>query len=63
MGLDEDEQMFVVPLATKPMSVGACLFLINKPKDKVAVLYDHPKEISGKAIEIANWHLFNVTLN
>lgn len=62
-GLDEDEQMFVVPLATKPMNIGACLFLLSKPKDKVAVLYDHPKEIKGKAIEIANWHLFNITLS
>ena len=59
-GLDEDEQMFVVPLATKPMNIGACLFLLSKPKDKVAVLYDHPKENKGKAIEIANWHLFNI---
>lgn len=62
-GLDEDEQMFVVPLATKPMNIGACLFLLSKPKDKVAVLYDHPKEIKGKAIEIANWHLFNINLS
>lgn len=63
MGLDDDEQMFIVPLATKPMNIGACLFLLCKPKDKVAVLYDHPNEIKGKAIEIANWHLFNLTLN
>lgn len=62
-GLDEDEQLFVVPLATKPMNIGACLFLLSKPKDKVAVLYDHPKEIKGRAIKIANWHLFNITLS
>jgi hypothetical protein len=59
-GLADDEQMFVVPLATKPMNIGACLFLLSKPKDKVAVLYDHPNEIKGKAIEVSNWHLFNV---
>lgn len=61
-GLEEEEQMFIAPLATKPMSIGVCLFLIEKPKDKVAVLYDHPNEIAGRAIEISNWHLFNVTL-
>jgi len=60
-GLEEEEQMFIVPLATKPMSIGACLFLIEKSKSKVAVLYDHPNEITGRAIEISNWHLFNVT--
>jgi hypothetical protein len=63
MGLEEEEQLFVVPLATKPMNIGACLFLLDKPKDRVAVLYDHPSEIPGKAIEISNWHLFNITLN
>jgi len=62
-GLDEDEQMFVVPLATKPMNIGACLFLLSKPKNKVAVLYDHPREVKGKAIEIASWHLFNIALS
>jgi hypothetical protein len=62
-GLDDEEQMFIVPLATKPMNIGACLFLLCKPKDKVAVLYDHPKEIKGKAIEIAKWHLIKVTLD
>lgn len=61
-GLEIDEQMFVVPLATKPMNIGACLFLLSKPKERVAVLYDHPKEIKGKAIEIANWHLFSVNI-
>lgn len=62
-GLEEEEQMFVVPLATKPMNIGACLFLINKPKTKVAVLYDHPSEIAGKTLEISTWHLFNVIFN
>ena len=62
-GLSDEEQMFVIPLATKPMNIGACLFLLNKPKNRVAVLYDHPKEIAGKAIEISNWHLYNITLN
>lgn len=59
-GIEEEEQMFVVPLGSKPMSLGACLFLINKPKEKVAVLYDHPEEISDKTLEIADWHLFNI---
>jgi hypothetical protein len=61
--LGDDDQMLVVPLATKPMSIGACLFLVEKPKDRVAVLYDHPKEIKGRALKISNWHLFNITIN
>lgn len=62
-GLESDEQMFVVPLATKPMNLGACLFVLFKPKDRVAVLYDHPNEMKGKAVESADWHLFNIQIN
>jgi hypothetical protein len=60
-GLDKDGQLFIVPIGTKPMSIGASLFLISKPKDKVAVLYDHPKKMKGRTIEISNWHLFNIS--
>lgn len=60
-GLDEDEEMFVVPLSTKPINLGACLFLLEKPKERVAVLYDHPR--NSKATDIAKWHLFNVKFN
>jgi hypothetical protein len=58
--LDDNDQMFVVPLATKPMSIGACLFVLSKPKDKVAVLYDHPIEISNRSTKIVNWHLYEI---
>ncbi len=61
--LSEEEQMFVVPLATRPMNIGACLFLITHPKNRVAVLYDHPTESKGKSISISNWHLFNIQFN
>jgi hypothetical protein len=59
--LEEDDQLFIVPLGTKPMSIGACLFLISKPKEKVAVLYDHPKKMKARSFEISTWHLFNIS--
>lgn len=62
-GLEETDQMFVVPLGTKPMNIGACLFLLGKPKDRVAVLYDHPQEMKNKGLLVSDWHLFNITLN
>lgn len=58
--LEDDDQMFVVPLATKPMSIGACLFLATKPKDRVAVLYDHPKRLIGRGIGVGKWHLYSI---
>lgn len=63
MGLENDDQMFVAPLSTKPMNLGACLFLVTKPKDRVAALYDHPNEMKGRGLKISKWHLFNVILN
>lgn len=60
--LDDNTPLFVAPLATKPMSIGACLFLIDKPKHRVAALYDHPTKKVGRANEVANWNLFEVEL-
>ncbi|GGC14629.1 hypothetical protein GCM10011386_02950 [Parapedobacter defluvii] len=59
-GLEDDWEMFIAPFATKPMNIGACLFLVLMPKTKVAVLYDHPREKLGKGLGIGNWHLFNI---
>lgn len=61
--LDEEDQMFIVPLATKPMNLAACLFLLDKPKEKVAVLYDHPNGVKNGTRKFSKWHLFNLTLN
>jgi len=60
-GLTDEDQMFVVPLATKPMSIGACLFLASTPTDQVAVLYDHPQKRVGRGIGVGKWHLFNIS--
>jgi hypothetical protein len=62
-GLDDEDQMFVVPLGTKPMNIGACLFLLSKSKERVAVLYDHPLEMKNKGLLISDWHLYNITFN
>lgn len=61
-GLGDEDQLFVIPLGTKPMSIGATMFLLSKPKDRVAVLYDHPLELEERALKIANWHLYNINL-
>ncbi|SKB59732.1 hypothetical protein SAMN05660226_02279 [Parapedobacter luteus] len=62
-GLEDDWEMFIAPFATKPMNIGACLFLVLMPKTKVAALYDHPQEKLGKGLGIGNWHLFNIDYN
>ena len=60
--LDEDV-LFIAPLSTKPMSIGACLFLISKPNDRVSLLFDHPQKKKGRAKQVARWNLFEVSIN
>lgn len=60
-GLEEGEQMFVVPIGTKPQGIGAALFVIEN--DGIGVLYDHPIKEKGRTGDIASWHLFNVEFN
>jgi len=56
--LEQNEQMFVVPIGTKPNGIGAVLFVATHPD--VGILYDHPKRIEGRSEETGKWHHFEV---
>jgi hypothetical protein len=59
-GLQEDEQMFVVPLGTKPEKIGIALFvLIN---NNIGLLYDHPEVLQGRTDKVSKWHLYEVAI-
>lgn len=62
-GLSPDEKMFIVPVGTKPMAIGACAFKVSK-KDpgRISVLYDHPHVSKGRSKDIAMWNLYNIQL-
>lgn len=61
--IGEDEKLFVAPLGTKPMSLGACLFIVaNGDREKVAILFDHPIKKKGRSSHIGKWHLYNINL-
>jgi hypothetical protein len=54
---EQDEtQLFVSPLGTKPMAIGCALFLSENPK--AAVLYDHPIRKVGRSSLTEAWHLY-----
>ena len=62
-GLEENEHLFIVPIGTKPMSLGACLFkVITNDNCKIAILYDHPIKKSGRSSMISRWNLYNIAL-
>lgn len=61
--LREEEKLFVAPLGTKPMSLGACLFVVvSNDKERVALLFDHPVKKLGRSEDIGKWHLYNIEM-
>jgi len=62
-GLSVDERLFIVPIGTKPMALGACLFKIcTNDNQKLAILYDHPKRKEERSSKISRWNLYNISL-
>jgi hypothetical protein len=58
--LENGERMFVVPIGTKPLGVGAALFAAAH--HDVKVLYDHPRRRPERSKEVSRWHLYEVLL-
>lgn len=62
-GLSDDEHMFLIPIGTKPMALGACIFkIIKKDENRLALLYDHPYKIKDSSSKVARWNLYNIKL-
>ena len=60
-GLDTEEKLFLVPVGTKPMAIGACAFKVSKnDSSRISVLYDHPHVSKGRSMDIAMWNLYNI---
>lgn len=56
--LEDDKQLFIAPLGTKPMSIGCALFAAENPQ--TAILYDHPEKRTGRSSDTKFWHLYNI---
>lgn len=62
-GLDIDERLFIVPIGTKPMALGACIFKIcANDNERIALLYDHPLRTEGRSSKVSRWNLYNISL-
>ena len=63
ISLQNEEKLFVAPLGTKPMSLGACLFVVVcGDRERVALLFDHPVKKQDRSREIGKWHLYNISI-
>lgn len=59
--LEINERLFVAPIGTKPMGIGAALFAATN--NDVGLLYDHPKRSVKRSSDVARWHIYNADLN
>ena len=59
-GIERDQKLFILPLGTKPMALGACLFKVYSDKEDISILYDHPVRKDNRSSEIAKWNLYRI---
>lgn len=52
----------IAPIGTKPMAIGACLFLIANDR-KLGLMYDHPYKKNGRSEGVSKLHRYKVTFN
>ena len=60
-GLSSGEQLYIVPIGTKPQAIGTALFAATVPN--IGILYDHPIKKKNRTGDISSWHLFNIDFN
>jgi hypothetical protein len=56
-----DEVINIAPIGTKPMAIGACIFLLNNLNKNIGILYDHPNKTSGRTKGISNVHRYTLS--
>lgn len=59
-GIERDQKLFILPLGTKPMALGACLFKVYSNKKDISILYDHPVRNDDRSSDIAKWNLYRI---
>lgn len=59
-GIERDQKLFILPLGTKPMALGACLFKVYSDRKDISILYDHPVRKDNRSSEIAKWNLYRI---
>ncbi|MGB0834816.1 MAG: hypothetical protein ACPGR2_09885 [Psychrobium sp.] len=55
-----DEIINVAPIGTKPMAIGACIFLLNNQNSNVGLLFDHPQKNKGRTKGISKVHIYSL---
>ncbi len=53
----------VAPIGTKPMAIGAALFILKYRKDNVGLMYDHPINTSDRSKGVSRIHLYSIKIS
>ena len=61
-GIEDGQKLFILPLGTKPMALGACLFKVCTNKHDISILYDHPVRNNDRSTDVARWNLYRILL-
>ncbi|MHA6965825.1 hypothetical protein [Zobellella denitrificans] len=57
-----EQTINVAPIGTKPMAIGACLFVLKNLGSRVGVMYDHPIKTRGRSEGISKIHSYRVLI-
>lgn len=52
----------IAPIGTKPMAIGACLFILSNLNENVGLMYDHPINSKGRSTGVTKLHLYEISL-
>lgn len=57
----KDRVVNIAPIGTKPMAIGACLFVLKNLNNNVGVMYDHPTKSKNRTEGFSKIHLYSIT--
>lgn len=61
-GRDDDVQLVIAPLGTKPHGIATALFLVEHARfQRAALIYDHPARSQHRSEAVRRWHLYRAT--
>ncbi|GAB3023507.1 hypothetical protein [Bowmanella dokdonensis] len=52
----------IAPIGTKPMAIGACIFILQNLAANVGVMYDHPQKSLNRTKGFSRIHLYSITI-
>lgn len=59
---ESDRVINVAPIGTKPMAIGAAIFILKHRQDNVGLMYDYPIKTAGRSKGVSRIHIYTVNI-